>query len=126
MKTNFVYSAVALVVAVAFTVTSLMAQDPVKAAPQAFKERLNNENVRVLEYTSKPGDKEAMHSHPDITIYFVKGGKYRSTAADGKATDVEVKDGDVVWRKGVTHSVENIGKTEIRAILIESKPAAKK
>ena len=105
---------------------SAKAQDPVKAAPQAFKERLNNDRVRVLEYHSKPGDKEAMHSHSDVVIIVVNGGKLKSTTADGKSTEVEYKTGDVLWREAVTHSGENIGTTEMHSILVEMKAAKKK
>ena len=106
--------------------TVAFAQDPVKVCPTAFKERLNNSHTRVLEYSNKPGDKEAMHSHSPFVIYVVSGGKYRSTSADGKSTDIEVNSGDVVWRDAVTHSVENIGTTEIHAILVEIKGTPKK
>ena len=41
-----------------------MAQDVVKVAPDQFKVVLENEHVRVLEFRMKPGEKEAMHTHP--------------------------------------------------------------
>jgi len=104
-----------------FSARSAAAQDPLKVAPQAFKERLNNAHVQVLEYASKPGEKEAMHSHPDIMIYVIMGGKLRSTTPDGKSQVVEYKTGDVVWRPAVTHAIENVGTTELKALLVEVK-----
>ena len=65
-----------------------LAQDPIKAAPQAFKERLNNDNVRVLEFSSKPGQKDAMHSHPDVLIYVIQGGTLKYTMADGTSKEL--------------------------------------
>ena len=115
-----------LVVAIMVVATSVLAQDAMKAAPQSFKERLNNDRVRVLEYSSKPGDKEAMHSHPAILIYVIQGGKLRSTTADGKSTDSEYKAGDVRWREAITHTGENIGTTELKALLVEVKQGKKK
>ena len=100
---------------------SVFAQDPLKVAPKAFKEKLNNANVHVLEYMSKPGEKEATHSHPDILIYVIHGGKLKSTTADGKSQVTEYKTGDVVWRPAVTHSTENVGKTEVKVLLVEVK-----
>lgn len=38
--------------------------DPVQLSPQYYKVRLDNARVRVLEFRSRPGDKEAMHSPP--------------------------------------------------------------
>ena len=38
--------------------------DAVKASPNNFKLLLENEYVRVLEYSLKPGEKDAPHTHP--------------------------------------------------------------
>ncbi len=111
----------ALAVMLLFGRAQMSAQDPVKAAPQAFKERLNNVHVRVLEYSSKPGQKEAMHSHPDVLIYVIKGGKLRTTLPDGTTKVTEYKTGDVIWRDAVTHTGENVGTTEVKTILVEIK-----
>jgi hypothetical protein len=35
---------------------------------------------------------------------------------------IDYMTGDVLWREALTHAGENIGSTEIRAILIEAKP----
>lgn len=104
----------------------VFAQDPVKVAPHAFTERLHNDRVRVLEYSSKPGDKEAMHSHSDLVLYIIQGGKFKTTAPDGTSKEVEYKTGDVIWRGALNHSGENVGTTEIKGLLIELKPAGKK
>src|SRR5207248_2474521 len=50
------------------------AQDPLKASPQYYKILLENDRVRVLEYRLKPGEKEAMHSHPAGVVYVLSGG----------------------------------------------------
>ena len=95
------------------------AQDPVTAAGKQFKVREENDKVRVLEYTSKKGDKIAMHSHPDHVVYIIKGGKTKFTLPDGKTTEVDAKAGDVLVRGPVTHSQETLGDTH--AILVEVK-----
>ena len=100
---------------------SVSAQDPLKVAPNAFKEKLDNAQVNVLEYMSKPGDKEPMHAHPDILIYVIQGGKLKSTTPDGKSQVVEYKTGDVVWRPALSHSIENVGTTKLKALLVEVK-----
>ena len=111
----------ALAFAFMFAAIPALAQDPVKAAPQAFKEILNNSEVRVLEYSSKPGDKEAMHSHPAVLLYVLQGGKLKSTAPDGTSKEIEYKTGDIQWRPAVTHTGENVGTTEMKSLLIEVK-----
>jgi oxalate decarboxylase/phosphoglucose isomerase-like protein (cupin superfamily) len=97
------------------------AQDPLQTAPGAFKEKLNNAEVRVTEYTSTPGQKDAMHSHPAMMIYVVAGGKMKSTAADGTSKVMEFATGDVRWMPPMTHTSENVGTTEIRILLVEVK-----
>ena len=108
-------------VAFFLTAQSVSAQDPLKVAPKAFKVKLDNAHVNVLEYMSKPGEKEAMHSHPDILIYVIKGGKLKSTTPDGKSQVIEYKTGDVIWRAALTHAIENVGTTEVEALLVEVK-----
>ena len=114
------------VVVLVFAAMPALAQDPLKVAPKMFKEHLNNDHVRVLEYTSKPGQKDVMHSHPDMVLYVIKGGTLRSTGPDGTSKDIVYKTGDVMWREAITHSGENIGKTEMKALLVETKSMTKK
>ncbi|HJW14185.1 MAG TPA: cytoplasmic protein [Thermoanaerobaculia bacterium] len=102
------------------------AQDPSKVAPQAFTEKLNNAQVQVFEYHSKPGDKEPMHSHRANVVYVIQGGKERFTLPDGKTEEKEFKSGDVIWREASTHAVENIGTTEMRSLIVELKSGAPK
>jgi len=115
------------VFALVFMVATIpaLAQDPVKAAPQAFKERLNNREVRVIEYSSKPGQKEATHSHPAVILYVIQGGKLKSTSPDGTSKVIDYKTGDIQWREAVTHSGENVGTTEMKSLLIEVKHGKK-
>jgi quercetin dioxygenase-like cupin family protein len=115
----------AFVVLSMVTVMSAVAQDPVKVAPQAFKEKLNNDKVRVLEYTSKPGAKEAFHSHREMLLYVIQGGKFKSTTADGVSEIIDYRTGDVSWREAVSHSGENVGSTVLKTLLIEVKGTEK-
>jgi beta-alanine degradation protein BauB len=96
-------------------------QDPVILSPQYYTVKAEDERVRVLEYRLKPGQKEAMHSHPSYVIYFFGPANLRVTFGDGKTTDSSVTDGEVVVRDPLTHAVENIGNTELHALLVELK-----
>ena len=95
--------------------------DPVKLSPQYYTVRLENDQVRVLEYRLKPGEKEVMHSHPPYIVHFLSDAKVRATVRDGAATETTVKKGEIVWRQPVSHTTENIGTTELHAILVELK-----
>ena len=96
-------------------------QDPVILSPQYYTVKAEDERMRVLEYRLKPGQKEAMHSHPAYVIYFFGPANFRVTLGDGKTTDSSVTEGEVVVRDPLTHAVENTGNTELHALLVELK-----
>jgi len=104
------------------SMTPATAQDPVKLRPDTASVKLENERVRVYEWIFKPGDKEPLHTHPEYVIYFLTSGKVRAYGADGKVLrERESKAGDTYWSEPVKHVTENIGSTEIHAIIVEFK-----
>ena len=98
-----------------------MAQDPVKAAPKAFKVLLENDRVRVLDYRAKPGEKEPMHSHPDSFIYSLSPYNIKINFPDGTTEIRKGKAGEAIWQEAETHSSENMGTADTRALIIELK-----
>ena len=108
-----------LIVAACFLAGRAFAMDFVEAAPKQTKVLVDNEKVRVIKVTLKKGDKIPMHSHPDLVVYTVKGGKVKFTNADGKVIETDSKAGDVAFRPAVTHSHEHPDGGE--AIVIELK-----
>ena len=105
-----------------WSITPATAQDPVKLRPDTASVKLENERVRVYEWIFKPGDKEPLHTHPEYVIYFLTGGKVRGYGPDGKVLrEGEFKVGDAFWSGPVKHVTENIGSTEIHAIIVEFK-----
>jgi quercetin dioxygenase-like cupin family protein len=97
------------------------AQDPAVVNAKTIHVRFENDKVRVMEATIPPGVKEQVHSHPAYVIYVLQGGKYRNYASDGKVTEGEFKDGEVIYRDPSTHAAENIGDKAIHLILVELK-----
>ncbi len=96
-------------------------QDPVKISPKMYNVLLENDQVRVLEFRAAPGEKEAMHSHPGMVVYFLAGTKMRFTTPDGKSEERESKADTAIWGEPITHSDENLGPGEARVLLIELK-----
>jgi quercetin dioxygenase-like cupin family protein len=96
--------------------------DPVKAHPEYYSVRIDNEWVRVLEYRLKPGQKEPMHSHPHGFVYMLADARARVTRADGSSSIDEDHAGDLTWRGPTTHAYENVGNTDVHAIGVELKP----
>ncbi len=101
------------------------AQDPVKTSPQYYRVLLENDQVRVLEWRLKPGEKEPMHSHPPGVVYELTASKLQITTPDGKSVEASGTAGETFWRGPTTHAIENIGDTEAHAIAIDVKAAAK-
>lgn len=105
---------------------ALLNIDALTASPANFKRLLENDTVRVLEYTLKPGEKDQWHTHPPKSSYVVTGGKVKVYLENGDTIIADEKAGDVSWRNYVgKHYVENIGTTEVKVILTEVKSAAK-
>ena len=120
-RIELVLAAVTLAVLLAGS-RSALAQDPVVVNPNTVHAKLENSQVRVLEATLQPGQKEQMHSHPATVIYVLAGGKVRNHTPDGKTTEAVLRTGDVIYRDPLTHWAENIGTTPVHLILVELKP----
>lgn len=102
-----------------------LAQDPVVLYPENYKVLLENDRVRVLEFTLKKGATEKFHSHPAAVTYVLTGFKFRFTFPDGTTAIRETKAGDVLFGEAVVHSPLNIGDTDGHGILVELKAAPK-
>lgn len=103
------------------------AQDAARTQPANYRVALENERLRVLEFFSRPGMGvcgEGTHSHPAHLTVLLSAAKARVTLPGGKQLMVENKLGDVFWSEAETHEVENVSGANVRALLIELKPAA--
>ena len=127
MKKKRFIIGIALLLALAAGRLSLRGQstdqesDPVKVTPHMYKVRLENAYVRVLEYHSQPGEKEAMHYHPPGIVYSFSDATMLITDRQGHTEERHVKVGEVAWRNKTWHAAENTGTTEIHALAIELK-----
>lgn len=106
------------------------AQDPAKVMPRTYRVALENDRIRVLEFTGRPGlgiCGESMHSHPAHLTVVLSDFQARSTAQDGTVRDRARKAGEVFWSEAETHKVENTGKSVSRVLHVELKspPQAK-
>jgi quercetin dioxygenase-like cupin family protein len=104
----------------------LLAQDPVKVAPGSYKVITENEKVRLLDINVAPGVSAPKHSHPDNLVVMLGPGTIKWTDSDGKSTQSppDMKRGSVMYAPAGIHASQNIGKTTVRAILIEFKKPA--
>ena len=98
-----------------------LAQDPVKLSPNLYTVVMENDQVRVLEFRVKPGDKEPMHSHPAAVVYLFTDAKAKATTPDGKFQIFENKAGETIWSEPVTHAWEHMGPGNGRVLIVELK-----
>jgi hypothetical protein len=111
----------------AFGAGAVSAQDAVKVAPRNYRVAFENDRVRVLEYYSRPGlglCGQGRHSHPAHLTVSLTDAKAKVLLEDGRVIVAENKPGDMFWAPAETHTVENIGKKDARAYVVELKDAS--
>ena len=87
--------------------------------------KVENAQVRVVECSIKPGEKDWTHTHPAGWFYVTRGGKLKVTHADGKIEVWEPKTGDSGWMEAeAPHTSENVGSEPMGFIIVEVKSAA--
>ncbi len=109
-------------------IASANAQNPTKVMPRTYRVAFENDKLRVLDFTGRPGMGkcgEGMHSHPAHLTVVLTDWQGRASTPDGPVRDRSRKAGDVFWSEAETHKVENTGKTNARVLIIELKTPAK-
>jgi quercetin dioxygenase-like cupin family protein len=102
-----------------------------RRAPDNHRVVFENEKVRVLDVTIKPGEKEPFHEHPHFSVMNI------ITGAPLRITQATLQDGQIVTEKTIEvgkdnfqplwmppqglHSAENVGTVVFRAYRIELK-----
>jgi quercetin dioxygenase-like cupin family protein len=98
--------------------------DGLLSSPDNFKLLLDNEQVRVLQYTLLPGALDHWHTHPPRVGYVLSGAKIRVTEADRSHEDYDEKTGDTYWDGfSKLHNTLNVGTSPYIALLVEVKGA---
>ena len=103
--------------------------DAVVAAPQNHKVVLENDKVRVLEVTVRPGEREPVHGHKwSSVLYVMEEENIRDYDADGnllydtKTDKNPMKTPYTIWMEPqAPHSVENLSKKSLRLMRVELK-----
>ena len=101
-----------------------MTLDPVETNPDHYTVVFENDRVRVLEYTDRPGDRTTPHAHPDSVMHTLSAFRRRLYSGD-QQRDVQMPVGMTGWLPAQQHSGENIGDTPTRVLFVELKDAAR-
>jgi hypothetical protein len=94
---------------------------PTKLIPALSRILLDNNRVRVFEFTAKPGERTGMHFRPESVIYFLTDTKFRITDGSGNNEDIEFNAGSADFRKAQLNDFENIGSEESHTLFVELK-----
>ena len=122
--------AAAIAIISAYLLASLptMAQDaPIapEASPDVYKILAENDQMRVIEATWKPGQKDNFHSHPgDRASIYLTDCKIRLSKPDGTYRDASPKGGTAKVRANKpvkSHSAQNTGDQVCKIVLVELK-----
>ena len=97
-----------------------MSLDPVVTNPDHYTVVFENDRVRVLEYTDKPGDRTTPHGHPDSVMYTLSSFRRKLIHGD-EERDVELTAGGAFWVPAQQHAGENTGDTETHTVFVELK-----
>jgi quercetin dioxygenase-like cupin family protein len=98
-----------------------LAQDAVKVDPKHYKVEFENDQVRVLRISYKPGEKSVMHEHPNAVAVFLTDINGKFTFPDGTTQENNSKAGMTLWTPEGKHLPENTGKKPFELILVELK-----
>lgn len=93
-------------------------RDPLDVAGNVYKLKMENDRVRVFEVNFEPGDKAAMHHHPDHVVYVLMGGKMKLTSM-GKTDVLDLADGDAIFLNAQSHEAENVGQSTLTLLVVE-------
>ena len=96
-------------------------KDALAVAPDVYKLAFENERVRVLSFVTQPGQKWALHSHPDSIAVSLSEYSVRNIVPGQAPTERHSKPGDVRWIPATAHMGENMGTTEMRGLIVELK-----
>lgn len=90
------------------------------ASPDRYTVLLENNEVLVLKMVLMPGEQDRWHKHNAETVYFEQGGTAVITTKEG-SNRLDIPDGFTMWHDAWEHQVSNVGKTAIKAIIVERK-----
>lgn len=104
------------------TIQNNHSDDAVNIAPHLHHVLYEDDKMRVLKVSIKPGDSANMHWHPHSINYVLSGGKIHLDNPDGTSSDIDLADGQVTsTTEDISHAVKNIGEVTVETIEVELK-----
>ena len=90
------------------------------ASPEVYKVIAQNGKFRVIEVVWQPGQKDALHSHPDSAIFYVTDCSLRLEQPGVPTRTVQPRAGMAFVQGPIdAHVVQNVGSAECRLVMFE-------
>jgi hypothetical protein len=106
--------------------------DALRAAPKHHRLLIENDAVRVLDTCVGPGETVPLHTHRwPSALYMLSWSDFVRRESEGKIvldsrSGIKASEGGAVWSGPLApHTLENVGTSELRAISVELKGAAR-
>jgi len=100
---------------------SAFEQDPVRVGPGIYNLKLDNERVRAFVVKFKPGQSIDVHKHPDHLVYAITGGRLTIHEVGKDPATIDVTPGAVLFLPAQSHSAKNVGRKELKLLVVELK-----
>ncbi len=96
------------------------AMDPYNLGGEAMKKLGDTLGVKMYEFTAKPGESWALHTHPDHLVYVLQGGKMALfIQAAGRQDTLTLPTGTALISGSLSDSGRNIGNTTIKMLVAD-------
>jgi quercetin dioxygenase-like cupin family protein len=109
------------VVAILVALSGLVFAQDGGGSSSIYKVLLDNDRVRVLQATFKPGDKVAARNYPSHLVYPLTDGTLIFEPAGRTGYEVNFKVGEVLWFPPLARATENDSDKEVRILVVELK-----
>ncbi len=118
--------AILFLVFISAPVSTVVAQDAPPSyvvSPDIYQVIAENDRMRMIMATWKPGQRDQFHSHPAVAAYFLTDCELRSYTPDGKFSASRPRTAGTAGVQGAisSHSAENVGRSTCQAVFTELK-----
>ena len=96
------------------------AMEPLTVGAKMSKKLGDTLGVKMYEFTAKPGESWALHTHPDHTVYVLQGGKIALYMQEtGRQDTLTFPTGMALISGPLSDSGRNIGNTTIKLLVAD-------
>jgi hypothetical protein len=95
------------------------AMEPLTVGAKYSKKLSDTLGVKMYEFTMKPGDSAALHTHPDHAVYVLQGGKLAVTFQGMGRQIMDLKTGMGFVSGGLSDAGKNVGNTTVKLLVVD-------